>query len=351
MASLPVLPIVSQIAPRVIRILAFNPGPYTLQGTNTYLVVGDQNSILIDTGEGKSAYIDSLKPVLLSNPPVSDVILTHWHHDHVGGLSSVLKLIKSCSSSVDVSPKVWKYKLFTGIDQLDGGHDDKIIDQLQALQETIFSGPHGSTISCVGPEIRLGLSWLKDHQEFQLAKDIKLQILHTPGHTNDSISCLFFDGNFSGSMMTTKIPSAVFVGDTVLGGSTAAFENLEVYLNSLKKLSELTKLSPNPQLKSSSLYPGHGEIVKEGHLELQKYILHRLERENQILNLFHNSSITDSEGCLNAETITKAIYKIKLSEAVYPAALHGILQHLQKLQTEKRLKECRTGLWCLNHIN
>jgi len=71
-------------------------------GTNTY-VIGERNPYtLIDTGEGKDEYIPALESALrdtckLTNqdePHISDIVISHWHHDHTGGLSSVLSLLR-----------------------------------------------------------------------------------------------------------------------------------------------------------------------------------------------------------------------------------------------------------------
>lgn len=122
------IPIITKLSESLIRILGCNPGPMTLQGTNTYLigrgkryqksnfsfysllVIFDVNHqlhfseyfcsrILCDTGEPKKPeYIKHLKTVLANErATISDIIVTHWHHDHIGGVQDVLKCLDNAN--------------------------------------------------------------------------------------------------------------------------------------------------------------------------------------------------------------------------------------------------------------
>ena len=66
---------------RILRVLAPNPGPLTLDGTNTW-VVGEQPSVVIDPGPDDPSH---LLGVLDEATPVGAVLLTHRHADHAEG--------------------------------------------------------------------------------------------------------------------------------------------------------------------------------------------------------------------------------------------------------------------------
>jgi len=82
-----------QLSVLVIRALGLNPGPMTLQGTNTYLVGKSNKRLLIDTGEGKAGYKDLLQSILQSQmAEIEKVLITHHHNDHTMGIGDVLSL-------------------------------------------------------------------------------------------------------------------------------------------------------------------------------------------------------------------------------------------------------------------
>lgn len=65
---------------RPVRVLAPNPGPFTLGGTNTW-IVGTRPSVVIDPGPSSDEHVTA---VLREAAPIGAIVLTHRHEDHAG---------------------------------------------------------------------------------------------------------------------------------------------------------------------------------------------------------------------------------------------------------------------------
>lgn len=268
-----VIPKVSRLSSRILRILGCNPGPMTLQGTNTYLIGTGKRRILLDTGDANvPEYIESLKSVLNDeNAHLEHVIITHWHHDHIGGVGDIIKNIKT-------DCRIWKHKR---LDKPDDSLPNDI--PLNFLE-------NGAEISTEGATLR---------------------IMHTPGHTTDHITLILKEEN------------ALFSGDCILGEGTAVFEDLYDYMASLHLI-----LREKPSL----IYPGHGPVVDDPLRKIEFYINHRTKRENEILEVMRmNNTKKFSE-----MDLVKVIY-VDTPENLHHAAAVNVGHHLQKLLKEGKV--------------
>lgn len=168
---------IERLSPACVRIMGGNPGKFTLQGTNTYLLGTGRSRILIDTGEGKLSWLTSLRAALdTEDATVESVLVTHWHPDHQGGIRQLLGI---CPTA-----KIYKNEPLEG--------------QLNIVDGQAFS-VQGATVKAV----------------------------HTPGHTTDHM------------VFVLEGEDAMFTGDNVLGQGTAVFEDLIVYLQSLERMRTL----------------------------------------------------------------------------------------------------------------
>jgi glyoxylase-like metal-dependent hydrolase (beta-lactamase superfamily II) len=71
--------------PDVERVLAPNPGPMSLDGTNTYLV-GRDRAVVIDPGPEDAGHIEAVRESAEGRGGIGTVVLTHGHSDHSGGV-------------------------------------------------------------------------------------------------------------------------------------------------------------------------------------------------------------------------------------------------------------------------
>ena len=67
------------------RLVAPNPGPMTLAGTNTY-VVGRDPAWVIDPGPDEPAHLDRVRAAGDARGGIAGVLLTHGHGDHTDGV-------------------------------------------------------------------------------------------------------------------------------------------------------------------------------------------------------------------------------------------------------------------------
>ncbi|KAG0724140.1 Endoribonuclease LACTB2 [Chionoecetes opilio] len=287
---------ITQLRPGIVRVLGCNPGPMTLQGTNTYLIGSGDKRVLLDVGEtSNTEYITSLVSVLRQhNTTIDKIVISHWHPDHIGGLSDVLKCLPDCSSSHGQT-EFYVYRASGCVqDSKTDKEDDPLPDQTSFIP-------------------------LKHHDEIR-TEGATLRIHHTPGHTTDH------------AVLELLEEKAVFSGDCVLGEGTAVFEDLQTYMASLQLL---VKLCP------SIVYPGHGPTVEEPVTKIQYYIDHRNQREKQILETMN----TQTPKFLTTMELVKTIYK-DTPEHLHLAAANNVNHHMHKLLKDGKVTS-QGDRWCL----
>jgi glyoxylase-like metal-dependent hydrolase (beta-lactamase superfamily II) len=193
--------------PEIERIVAPNPGPMTLAGTNTYIVATNDAVYVIDPGPDDPTHLAAVREAAEGRGEIAGVLLTHGHSDHTAGAASF------------GAPVLWG---------------------------TVAAGDETAGIEASGtppPEIPDAVG--------------PFAVVPTPGHAADHVCFVFGD--------------ACFCGDLILGlGSSivpprAGGGSLADYMDSLSRLAELELdlLAPghgpwitDPQAKIGE-YTGH----------------------------------------------------------------------------------------------
>ncbi len=207
-----------QVTPRAHCVLAPNPGPMTLDGTNTWVLLepGGTDAVVIDPGPLDEGHLQAVVDVVTGRGArVVETILTHGHHDHAEAAPRFAELTG------------------TRVRAVGRGHDD-LAD--------------GDVVSAGGLELR---------------------VVATPGHTSDSVS------------FALAADHALLTGDTVLGRGTTVVAHpdgeLTAYLASLERIAALTGGGD-----VSAILPGHGPLVPDAAAMVSFYRTHRRERLDQV---------------------------------------------------------------------
>ena len=66
----------------IARLVAPNPGPMTLGGTNTYLVAAEGRCFVVDPGPADPGHLAGVRAAAAERGGIAGVVLTHSHADH-----------------------------------------------------------------------------------------------------------------------------------------------------------------------------------------------------------------------------------------------------------------------------
>lgn len=190
-------------------------------GTNTYLIWDESSNeaAIIDCAAPDEKFLDQLKQ---SSLLLKFVICTHGHGDHIGGN----QMLKS-----EFSPAIC-------IHQDDAG-------MLSDPKKNLSLYWEGNVISPPADRI------LHNDDEISLGK-IKINIIHTPGHSRGSVCLITENLLFSGDTLF-----AAGIGRTDLPGG-----NYQELINSIQK-----KIFTLPE--SMMVYPGHGQTTTIGQEKIE----------------------------------------------------------------------------------
>jgi glyoxylase-like metal-dependent hydrolase (beta-lactamase superfamily II) len=207
---------------RAVCVLAPNPSPMTLDGTNTWILSepGSESAVVVDPGPLDEAHlVRVVEAAERLGKRVALTLLTHGHPDHAAGAARFAELTRTPVRALDPSQRLGTEGLAAG--------------------DVITTG------------------------------GLELRVVATPGHTADSLS------------FHLTADAAVLTGDTVLGRGTTVVAHPEGrlgdYLDSLRRLQALTT-----QGGADIVLPGHGPVLADARGAIEYYLAHRAHRLAQV---------------------------------------------------------------------
>jgi glyoxylase-like metal-dependent hydrolase (beta-lactamase superfamily II) len=256
-----------RVSPLVRRVVARNPTPFTLYGTNSY-IVGEGAVAVIDPGPPLEAHVEALVRAL-DGETVTHILVTHTHMDH----SPAAAMLKARVGGEVVGALPRPLPPGTPSESI---QSDFAPDRVAA---------DGTTIA--------GDGWT-------------LRAVATPGHMSNHHCFALAEEN------------ALFSGDHVMGWNTTIVSppdgNMREYLDSLDRCLART---------DARYWPGHGPAIDAPQAYVRALLAHRRMRETEIAACL-------ARGVTTIPAMVAVMYR-HLPESMHRAAARSVLAHLEHM--------------------
>jgi glyoxylase-like metal-dependent hydrolase (beta-lactamase superfamily II) len=269
----------TRVSPRVRRLVANNPSPFTATGTCSY-IVGDSELAIIDPGPLDEAHVDALLDAA-GGARIAHILVTHTHRDH--------------------APAAARLKAVTGAPIL-GARPYRPRPGFAGT----FKGLDASHDLAYAPDRAL------EDGEIVEGRGYTLQAVATPGHSANHLAFALREEN------------ALFSGDHVMAWSTSIVAppdgSMGDYMASLDKL----------RARGETIFwPGHGGPVRDPQRWMRALAHHRRQREASILTRI-------AAGDTDVSQIVARVYD-NLNPKLVGAATLSTLAHLEDLVARGRI--------------
>ncbi len=248
--------------------------------TNSLIVGGDRLLVIepATPHPGERAKLDALLAELRSEGrEIVGIVLTHHHVDHVGYAEALRERL-----AVPVL-----------------AHPDTASRLRFAVDQTIDEG------------------WTID-----LGSGHVVEVVHTPGHAPGHL------------VIWDRATDLAHVGDLVAGEGTILVDprdagSMRLYLASLRRMQALVRARADASGRMPAFVPAHGPVLEQPIALLERYVNHRLMREDKV-----RRAVLD--GARTFEAILAAAYA-DTPKHVWPLAAMSLEAHLQKLVEDNEL--------------
>lgn len=251
--------------------------------TNCYLV-GSNEFVIIDPAspfeDEQAALASCIDDLMSEGRRPREIILTHLHPDHVGGVNA---LVKHLGGQVPVAAHRLTAEALEGSIRVDRLIEDEEVIELEGEPRLV------------------------------------LRALHTPGHARGHL-CFYEEAT-----------GALITGDNIVGLGSVLINppegNMQDYLRSLERLRDLPNLTV--------LFGAHGPATGNPRAKIDEYLSHRLEREANILKAI-------GEGAGTPEEIVARVYT-DVHPKTHAMAQRAVIAHLEKLEEDNLITKRADG--------